>query len=315
MTGLRLQGRSVLITGAAGGIGSALARRLVERGTSVGLLDLPGHGLERLVAELGSAALAVPVDLRDRGAVLAAVAAVAAQQGPPVAAVLGAGVVRPDPLTHQAELDARTVIDVNVYGTLWSIQAVAPGIAATGGHVLVLSSVAGIAPIPLSGVYPATKAAIDNMVAQLRTEWMNSTANAGTVYLSFVDTPMAQEVRDDPRAGRAIRHSPSLLTRAATPDDVAQRIIRGLERRSRVVTVPRWQAPASWPQTLVRAVAEAVFRHTPLRFEVPGGRDADPGGVELETADDPPRASRSGDDRAEATATARTDRDDTEAER
>lgn len=277
----------MLITGAAGGIGTALAHQLVDRGSTVALLDLPGRGLDRLSRELGSPAYALPVDVRDRDAVLAATAAAEDRLGPLAAAVLGAGVVRPDPLIHQGEPDARIVIDVNVYGTLWSIQAVAPQIAASGGHVLVLSSVAGIAPIPLSGVYPATKAAIDNMVAQLRTEWMHSNANAGTVYLSFVDTPMAQEVREDPRAGRAIRNSPSLLTRAATPDDVARRVIRGLERRSRVITVPRWQAPASWPQTVTRSLAEAVFRRTSLRLEVPGGRSADPAGVELESTEAP----------------------------
>jgi NAD(P)-dependent dehydrogenase (short-subunit alcohol dehydrogenase family) len=281
MTRLRLSGESVLITGAAGGIGTALAEQLVARGAAVGLLDLPGHGLEQLEARLDGAAFAVPLDIRDRDAVIDGAAAVADRLGPPIAAVLGAGVVRPDPLLQQSEAHARLVIDVNVYGTLWTLQAVGPYIARTGGHVLALSSVAGIAPIPLSGVYPATKAAIDNMVAQLRTEWMHTTANAGTVHLSFVDTPMAQEVRDDPRAGRAIRRSPGRLTQATTAHDAARQIILGLERRARVVTVPRWQTPAGWPQTLAQSVAEAIFRRTSLRHEVPGGRDADPAGIEL----------------------------------
>ncbi len=70
---------------------------------------------------------------------------------------------------------------------------------------------------------------------------------------------------------------------------MARAIVRALERRARVVTVPRWQAPAAWPQELTRALAEAVFRRTSLRFEVPGGRDADPVGVELRTSD--PQAS------------------------
>lgn len=285
MTRLRLSGGSVLITGAAGGIGTALAEQLVARGATVGLLDLPGHGLEQLAGRLGSAAFAAPVDVRDRDAVLAATAAVTDRLGSPVAAVLGAGVVRPDPLLQQTEAHARQVIDVNVYGTLWTLQAVGPQIARTGGHLLALSSVAGIAPIPLSGVYPATKAAIDNMVAQLRTEWMHAPADAGTVHLSFVDTPMADAVREDPRAGRAIRRSPGRLTQATTAPDAARQIIRGLERRARVVTVPRWQAPAGWPQTVAHTVADAIFRRTSLRYEVPGGRDADPAGIELRTTE------------------------------
>lgn len=285
MDRLDLRDRTVLITGAAGGIGTALARRLVDCGSRVALLDLPGPGLDRLEAELGPAAAAVPVDVRDRDAVLAATEAAASRLGPPAAVVIGAGVVHPDPLALQAEADARRVIDVNLYGTLWTIQAVAPHVDRAGGHLLSLSSIAGVSPIPLSGVYPATKAAIDNMIAQLRTEWMHSGASAGTVRLSFVDTPMARRVRDDPRAGRAIRSSPAVLTRATSPDDAARRIIRGLERRARTVTVPRWQAPATWPQTLVQSVAEAVWPWTGLRREVPGGRDADPGGAELRTSD------------------------------
>lgn len=282
---LDLRGRSVLITGAAGGIGSALAHRLVDGGATVALLDLPGPRLDRLAADLGASAVAAPADVRDRDAVFAATADATARLGPPAAAVIGAGVVHPDPVALQGEADARRVIDVNLYGTLWTIQAVAPHIDRAGGHLLSLSSIAGIAPIPMSGVYPATKAAIDNMIVQLRTEWMHSGASAGTVRLSFVDTPMARRVREDPRAGRAIRRSPSALTRATTPEDAARQIIAGLERRARTVTIPRWQAPATWPQTLVQGVAEAVMRRTTLRHEVPGGRDADPHGVELRTSD------------------------------
>ncbi|MBF6620038.1 MAG: SDR family NAD(P)-dependent oxidoreductase, partial [Patulibacter sp.] len=92
MTRLRLSGSPVLITGAAGGIGTALAELLVARGATVGLLDLPGHGLERLEARLGPAAFAAPLDIRDRDAVVDATHAVAERLGPPVAAVLGARV-------------------------------------------------------------------------------------------------------------------------------------------------------------------------------------------------------------------------------
>jgi NADP-dependent 3-hydroxy acid dehydrogenase YdfG len=191
-----------------------------------------------------------------------------------VGAVIGAGLVRPETLVAQTEADARQVVDVNFYGTLWSFQAAMPHIDLQGGHALALSSIAGIAPIPLSGVYPATKAAVDSIVATIRTEAMNRPTSAGVVYLAAVDTQMNRDVQSDPRAARAAQHSIAFLTRAITAEAVAKRIVRGLERRSRVVTAPRWYAPSVWPQTITRATAEWFMGRTALRAELPGGAEA-----------------------------------------
>lgn len=275
MSRLVLQGRGVLVTGGAGGIGTAIARRLVSMGARPILLDLPGERLDAVAAELGPRAVAAPADVRDRHQVIAAVDAAADETGGIAAAVIGAGLVRPETLVAQSEEDARMVIDVNLYGTLWSFQAVMPHIDQQGGHALAISSVAGIAPIPLSGVYPPTKAAIANLVATVRTEAMNRPTSAGIVYLAAVDTPMNQDVQKDPRASRAMKNSFGFLSKALTADDVAARIIRGLERRSRVITAPRWQAPAAWPQTVVNMTAEWFMGRTGLRAELPGGKDAE----------------------------------------
>lgn len=274
MSRLGLHGRGVLVTGAAGGIGAAVARRLVRVGARPVLLDLPGERLDAITAELGAAAVAAPADVRDRDQVVAAVDAACEQTGGLVGAVIGAGLVRPETLVAQSEVDARQVIDVNLYGTLWSFQAAMPHIDRQGGHALALSSIAGIAPIPLSGVYPATKAAVDSIVATVRTEAMNRPTSAGVVYLSAVDTPMNRDVQSDPRAARAMKHSVGFLTRAITADAVAKRIVRGLERRSRVLTAPRWLAPSVWPQTIIRGVAEWFMGRTALRAELPGGAEA-----------------------------------------
>jgi NADP-dependent 3-hydroxy acid dehydrogenase YdfG len=271
MPHLELRGRGVLVTGAAGGIGAAVARRLIVAGARPVLLDLPGPRLDAIARELGSAAVPAPADVRDRDAVVAAVDRACEQTGGLVGAVIGAGLVRPDTLVGATEADARAVIDVNLYGTLWSFQAAMPHIDRQGGHALALSSIAGIAPIPLSGVYPATKAAVDSIVATVRTEAMNRPTTAGVVYLSAVDTQMNRDVQSDARAKRAAEHSVWFLTRAITAESVAERIVHGLQHRRRVITAPRWLAPTVWPQTLTRAVAEWVMGRTGLRAELPGG--------------------------------------------
>lgn len=261
----------MLVTGGAGGIGTAVARRLKSRGARPVLLDLPGERLDRVAAELGAAAVAAPADVRDRAQVIAAVDRACEVTQGLVGAVIGAGLVRPETLVAQTEEDARNVIDVNFYGTLWSFQAAMPHIDRQGGHALALSSIAGIAPIPLSGVYPATKAAVDSIVATVRTEAMNRPTTAGVVYLAAVDTPMNKDVEADPRAARASKNSVAFLTRAITPESVARRIVRGLERRRRVVVAPLWLLPSVLPQTVTRSVAEWFMGHTALRAELPGG--------------------------------------------
>lgn len=274
MARLVLKDHGVLVTGAAGGIGAAVSRRLVRLGARPVLLDLPGERLDALAAELGPRAVAAPADVRDRAAVTAAVDAACTTTDGLVGAVIGAGIVRPDTLVAQTEADARDVIDINLYGSLWSFQAAIPQIDRHGGHALALSSIAAIAPIPLSGVYPVTKAALGSMVATVRTEAMNRATSAGVVYLSAVDTPMNRRVQRDPRAARAARRSLDFLTRPSTADDVAARIVTALRDRRRVTTAPAWLAPATWPQTLVEATAERVLGLTGLRDELPGGRSA-----------------------------------------
>lgn len=274
MARLVLRDRGVLVTGAAGGIGAAVCRHLVALGARPVLLDLPGERLDALAAELGPRAVVAPADVRDRDQVIAAVDGGCERTDGLVGAVIGAAIVRPDSLIAQTESDARAVVDVNVYGSLWSFQAAMPHVDRKGGHALALCSIAAIAPIPLSGVYPTTKAAIANLVAAVRTEAMNRPTTAGVVYLSAVDTPMNRGVQRDPRAARASRRSLAFLTRPLTADDVAGRIVTALRERRRVTTAPAWLAPVTWPQTLVEATAERVLGLTGLRHELPGGRDA-----------------------------------------
>ena len=274
MRPLALAGRGVLVTGAAGGIGTAVAHRLLAVGATPVLLDVPGSRLDALGEALGDRAVVAPADVRDRGEVVGVVDHAANRTGGLSAAVVGAGLVRPDTLVGQHEDDARRVIDVNVYGTLWSFQAAMPHVDAADGHALALSSIAGIAPIPLSGVYPASKAAVDSIVATVRTEAMHRRASAGVVYLGAVDTQMNRDVQRDPRTARATKRSLAVLTRPSRAEDVAAAIVDGLRHRRAHVVVPRWMAPAVWPHTLVRAVAERVMARTALRDELPGGAQA-----------------------------------------
>lgn len=149
---MELEGKVALVTGASGGIGAAVARRLHDAGASVGLLSRRGEdlGLER--------GLGVACDVRDRDAVGRAAEAVVERFGRLDVVVANAGVgaygsfLELDP----EHLDA--MVDVNLKGTLYTAAATLPHLIASGeGDFVSLASVAGLRALPGEAVYNASK--------------------------------------------------------------------------------------------------------------------------------------------------------------
>ncbi|MGX6447317.1 SDR family oxidoreductase [Patulibacter sp. S7RM1-6] len=277
MSRLELEGRGVLVAGATGGIGKAVARELAERGAKVALLARPTERLERAVDELAEhGAIGVPADVTDRGQVVAAADEAAERLGGLAAVVAGAGTVVPDTIGQQPEEDARRVIDVNLYGTLWTIQAALPHVDRSGGHLLALASISGITPVPLTGLYSATKAAVGELVAQLRIELMHRETSAGVVYFGMVDTQMSEGVKQDERVERALSATPGGVTRPLKVEDAARRVVHAIEHRQRAVVTPVWQLPFAAPQLGMQAVVETGMRVTAIARELPGRRQRAP---------------------------------------
>jgi NADP-dependent 3-hydroxy acid dehydrogenase YdfG len=283
MSRIDLQGKGVLVSGATGGIGKAVARELAERGARVALMARPTERLEEAVAELEEyGAIGVPADVTDRAQVVEAADEAAKTFGGLIAVVAGAGVVKPALIGDQPEEDARKVIDVNLYGTLWTIQAALPHVDRAGGHLLALASISGITPVPLTGLYSASKAAVGELMAQLRIELMHREATAGTVYFGMVETEMSDEVKDDERIDRALSSTPGGVTKPLSADSAAASVVRAIERRQRAVVTPAWQLPFAAPQLGMQALVETGMRATALARELPGRRQRRP-------FDDPPQ--------------------------
>jgi NADP-dependent 3-hydroxy acid dehydrogenase YdfG len=273
MTRLDLQGKGVLVNGATGGIGKEIARELLRRGAKVAVASRPSERLDELVEELGAdQVFKVAADVTDRDAVVEGTDAAAEHFGGLHAVVAGAGVVLTGTIAEQSEEDCRTVIDTNLYGTLWTLQAALPHIDRTGGHLLALASIAAIAPIPLSGIYPATKAAVGEMIAQLRIELMHRPTSAGVFYLGMVDTQMSAAIGDDERIDRALDATPGPLTTALKADVAARRIVDAIERRQGATVAPLWQLPVALPQLGVQKMVETGMRFTAIARELPRGR-------------------------------------------
>ena len=159
-----LAGRTALVTGASGGIGEAVVRRLAAAGAEVVAVARRTGPLEALAADTGCRA--VGLDVRDRGALEALVA----ETRPEILvnnAGTGHGIAG---LEATAEDDVRIAVETNVAAPLHAIRAALPAMRERGaGHVVNVGSIAGLHPL-VSAVYGATKAAVHLMSQNLRVE-------------------------------------------------------------------------------------------------------------------------------------------------
>ena len=165
--------RVVLVTGAAQGIGRAIAAAFVEAGAVVHLADLDRGGVERIARDLGAASHVL--DLSDRAAAHALVAAVEAEHGRLDILVQAAGGVRGQvgrALEEISPEDWQVLFDANVNGAFWLAQAAAPVMKRNGwGRIVTISSGAGLRP-SLTGIqaYAAAKHALVGLTRQLSWE-------------------------------------------------------------------------------------------------------------------------------------------------
>ena len=160
MTIETLSGKGAVITGAASGIGLALARRCAAEGMRLVLADCEAGPLERTAAALG--AKAVLADVRDAGSLDALAEAAAAQLGRIDLVCANAGVSRMAAIERLTADDWRWLFDVNLFGVVETVRAFLPGLKANpeGGHVVITASLSSLYPTRSQGAYAATKAAV-----------------------------------------------------------------------------------------------------------------------------------------------------------
>jgi short-subunit dehydrogenase len=226
-------GTRALVTGASRGIGRALARVLAERGATVGLLARSGDELRALAATLGGTAVALEADVADAAPVRAAVDRFAAIAGGLDLVVANAGIAEYEPFAAQPLERALRMSAVNWHGTLHTVHAALPHLLAQGaGHVVVVSSGAGLRAFPGAAVYGGTKAAQRAFGEALRHELAGTGVSLTTVFPGEVATSLHDHERE--RMPPWYRGG----ARAAPPERLAQRVIEAVERDSRAVYFP-----------------------------------------------------------------------------
>jgi NAD(P)-dependent dehydrogenase (short-subunit alcohol dehydrogenase family) len=232
-------GRRVLITGAARGIGAALARRLSERGARVALCGLEPERLAGVADEC--AAPWRECDVGDRTAVERAVAELAAELGGLDVVVANAGIARQLALIGgDPEVFERTM-RVNTLGAYYTLRAAGPHVSHENGYALAIASLAAAVQLPLLGAYSASKAAIEALGNTLRMELAPAGARVGVAYFAELDTDMTS--RGFSTQAAEVLTGGGTVTGLAPLARAIDALERGIARRARRVVSPRWVGP------------------------------------------------------------------------
>jgi YD repeat-containing protein len=236
-----IDGKVVLITGTAKGIGRDVARRLGPMGARLALIDQDAEGVERAAAEVDGEAEPFVADVADRDSIGAAITAARERFGGIDVAIANAGISgTPAPSTLVPDEEFERIIRINLLGVWWTLKGVLPDVIERQGYVLGVASLAAAVPTPLIAAYGASKAGVHSIGRTLRFELAHTGAKAGTAYFAEIDTDMTRIAHKVPIIERSLKSIPEPLHRVQPVEVASKGVVRGIEKRASRITVPRW---------------------------------------------------------------------------
>jgi NAD(P)-dependent dehydrogenase (short-subunit alcohol dehydrogenase family) len=264
-----LRGRTAVVTGAASGIGRALANAFAAQGCRLVLADIEEAPLAAAADELrtdGASCLAVPTDVADPGAVAALADAAKAEFGGVHIVVNNAGVSVRKPVAEFSLDDWRWTLGVDLWGAIHGVHAFLPLLREQDeAHLVNTASVAGLTPFPLGGAYNAAKAAVVALTETLFLELKAMAPQVGVSVLcpgatrsNFVrsarNRPVALGESTPPAPGNPLlaenEVSQALIASGMPPEEVADHVISAIrDRRFWVLTHVREYGPAILART------------------------------------------------------------------
>ncbi len=253
-----VEGRVVLVTGAASGIGRASARAIGDRGGRLVLVDRD----PRIVAGWPDSDrfLALTGDVTDPAGLESAVQRAIERFGRIDAVFANAGIAPTAPTTVLATGDDayEQVIAVNLTGVWNTVRAVLPHIVASQGYVLLSGSIYSFLNGVVNAPYAMSKAAVESLGRTLRVELAPHGATAGVLYPGWVDTPLVAPAFGSAPLVTELRRSgyPGPFGELVTPEQVAGAVVRAIERRATRTVVPRRWLPVLWGRGLADPVID-----------------------------------------------------------
>lgn len=252
----------VVVSGAGGGLGRALAERFARAGSRVVLLDRDAAAVAsaaEAIQQQGGSALGFECDVTDAAACETAIARAVDHLGRIDVLVNNAGITHRSPFATTDVAVLRRVMEVNLFGAIHLTRAALSALRASHGAIIAISSVAGYTPLIARTGYAASKHALHGFFDSLRSELEPDGVEVMLACPSFTATGIDRNALGP--TGGAATHAQVVVGSRLSPDFVADRIVRAAQRHRRLVLIGRTAHAAWWLSRLApRAYARLMAR-------------------------------------------------------
>jgi NAD(P)-dependent dehydrogenase (short-subunit alcohol dehydrogenase family) len=260
----------VVVTGAASGIGAAIARRFAAGGAKVGLLDMDEAGVQGAADDLKTAgvdAVGLTCDVASEDQCALAIKELIARYGGVDLLVNNAGITQRSAFVETQTSVYRKVMDVNYFGSLYCTKAAIDSLIARKGIIVVIESLAGVSPLLGRTGYCASKHALHGFFTSLRSELRDSGVHIMLVCPGFVKTNL--QTRALGGDGRVTAHPQSVVGRPTSAARVAEAVYKGVRNRRHLVVITPvgklsyWisrLAPVFYERLMARQVKDELLR-------------------------------------------------------
>lgn len=224
----RVEGKVVIVTGGAIGMGKSHSRLLAKEGAKVVVADINEASARQTVDEIekaGGKATFVPLDVSKEDQWKAAVSEVLKRYGAIDVLVNNAGIIAYGPLMETALADWNRIMGINATGPFLGIREVAKVMKEAGGGAIVnISSVLGVVGAPGMAAYQASKGAVTTLTKCAAAELAQYNIRVNAIHPGLVETPMIEQFMGDPAAVDAML-GPTLIRRVGKPEEISYAVL------------------------------------------------------------------------------------------
>jgi NAD(P)-dependent dehydrogenase (short-subunit alcohol dehydrogenase family) len=246
-----LRGKRVLITGAARGIGAALAEKLASYGARIAIVGLEPETMAAVAERCGEGTFVAECDVSDQGQVTAAVDAAAEALGGLDVVVANAGIAAGGPVRSHHVRAWERVIEINLLGVMYTDRAALAHLERSRGYLLNIASTAAVLRGPGMSAYCAAKAGVEALSDCTRIEMAPFGVGVGVAYFLFLDTDMVRDgEREMPLLQRSKSEMPGPISKTYPLAPAIDEIVAAIAGRRRRLSYPRWFLKVLWMRQL-----------------------------------------------------------------
>jgi NAD(P)-dependent dehydrogenase (short-subunit alcohol dehydrogenase family) len=273
-----LRGKRVLITGAARGIGAALAEKLAAHGARLALIGLEPEMMAAVAERCGEGTFVGECDVSKCEQVTQAVDTAAEVLGGLDVVVANAGIAAGGPVRSHHVRAWERVIEINLLGVMYTDRAALPHLQRSRGYLLNIASTAAVLRAPGMSAYCAAKAGVEALSDCMRVEMTPFGVAVGVAYFLFLDTDMVRDgERESPLLQRTRNEMPGPISKTYPLPPAIDEIAAAIVDRRRRISYPRWFLKVLWMRQLfasalverlgARRVAEGIGEYDRLVAE------------------------------------------------